>query len=213
MDTPSAPTPLGLCLGPLLPPCADLSPALGAGEGTAAPRTGWHQAGSQLWPVCPNLLPAADHRDSRGELMSRSQDPSLPHEGKGGVGNVCWQGSPPHTHPFFNLLATLTKHWSQPGPTCHKLLPRNNGPPPSQSLWVRPGFPPSREAHLSAATPTLVRLPLQVPTAPNNQVEKCSKIKLPTRLPTALPPLISCLCHPIKSCECILLIKTKSGWQ
>lgn len=93
-------------------------PALGAGEGTAPSRTGWHQAGSQLWPpplwpVYPNLFPPRKPQKQQRKLMSYSQDPSFPQQGKGGEGIVSCQGYPTHTFDTFDrTLATVRTNLS-----------------------------------------------------------------------------------------------------
>lgn len=108
---------------------------------------------------------------------------------------MCLVRGPPH--PFFNLLVTLTKHWSQSGPTCPKLLPRNDRPHPSQSSRVQPGLSPGREARLSAAAPTLLGLPLQVQAAQQPGGE--TKQNETTRTPFLCPPSSGLL--SVSSCE------------
>ena len=82
-----------------------------------------------------------------------------------------WGWSPgPHAVGLGEEKVVLKEHFK-----LHRLLMYVNEwklpPSPSQSLWVQPGIPSGKEAHLLTA-PTLVRMPLWVPAAPSDQVEK-----------------------------------------
>lgn len=164
------PPPRGPCLGPLPPALyADLCPALGAKEGPASLRLAATWQGASSGQHLPNLLPPAGPRSAEKTQvpLTGSKLPPRRQRCPGqcvSAGNV----SHPHSFFFFNLLQNLTKHWPQLVPTC---FPQKLLPSPSQSLWVQPGIPSGKEAHL-LTTPTLVRLPLQVPAAPSDQVEK-----------------------------------------
>lgn len=150
---------------------------------------------SLIWPVCPHL----PTEPRRGDLISHSQGPSSPtttRKGENDLGNVSWQRSPTNFFFFFlSLLEILTKPWPWSGPACPKLLPGNHHPAPSSPSRSSLGYLPAGKP-ISHCHPTVVRL--QVPAVPHRPVEKGRAMKLPTQLPTALPPVSPCELFELK---------------
>ena len=96
---------------------------------------------------------------------------------------------------FLSLLEILTKPWPWSGPACPKLLPGNHHPAPSSPSRSSLGYLPAGKP-ISHCHPTVVRL--QVPAVPHRPVEKGRAMKLPTQLPTALPPVSPCELFELK---------------